>query len=47
MGTAQMFSTEHVRRSERTAYWRDHVWASMGRFDVATHDAQFCAAVMT
>lgn len=47
MANAQMFSTEHVRRSERTAYWRDHIWASMGRFDVATHDAHFRAAVMS
>lgn len=29
-------STDHVRRNERTAYWREHIWKSLGNFDVAS-----------
>jgi AraC-like DNA-binding protein len=45
MANALRFSTEHVRRTERTAYWREHIWANMGRFDMVAHDAQFRASV--
>ncbi|WP_315761597.1 helix-turn-helix domain-containing protein [Sphingomonas sp. Y38-1Y] len=32
------YSTEHVRRAERAAYWREHAWSSLGNFDVQPED---------
>lgn len=40
------YNTQHVRRVERTAYWREQIWASIGGFDVAAHDDQFCASAI-
>lgn len=37
------YSTEHVRRAERAAYWREHAWSSVGGFDIAPDDEQFRA----
>ncbi len=44
MAASVEYSTEHVRRSERTSYWIDHAWQSLGQFDVAPDDDQFRAA---
>ncbi|BBD99971.1 hypothetical protein SAMIE_1034720 [Sphingobium amiense] len=37
-------STSNVRRSERAAYWREHIWKSLGGFDVAPEADGFDAS---
>ncbi|MCA1197751.1 helix-turn-helix domain-containing protein [Sphingomonas sp. R647] len=37
-------STDVVRKAERAAYWREHIWASLGDFDIKPSDEQFRAS---
>lgn len=46
MAGVRSYSTEIVCNKERTAYWRDHVWTSVGEFDVRSGDDPFLASAM-